>query len=403
MVTYYVKKNEVYKVSATENCEIYDANGDVFASCDAGQTLSFTAPTSKISFSDESVAFERVVDENSELHASVIEHLGDSNSHVTATDKGNWNETVEKVNTDFGVMSQHIDDGSIHLTEKDRQDIENSLLHINDSTLHERVLNITELFPASGSGDSYDQYTLTQALTFANQYITVRGLTAKVIGGLKVKYKNFDGEFVSYTWDGVGSLTDASSWHNAEIDHMGNNAIHMVEGEREKWNNAATRNGFAGEIRYYAGTNVPSGYLLCDGSEVNREEYSDLFEAIGTTWGEGDGVNTFALPNLIDRVIWGATTAGGYLDAALPNINGSFSITDGYSTPAHLIVGTASGSFSREIIDGASNLGTFDYSAQSSGKYTKATFDASKSSSVYKNDVNTVQPPAAKLIPIIRY
>ena len=43
---------------------------------------------------------------------------------------------------------------------------------------------------------------------------------------------------------------------------------------------------------------TPSGYLLCDGSEVSRTTYSSLFLAIGTYYGSGDGVTTFNLPNL---------------------------------------------------------------------------------------------------------
>jgi hypothetical protein len=43
---------------------------------------------------------------------------------------------------------------------------------------------------------------------------------------------------------------------------------------------------------------TPSGYLLCDGSEVSRTTYSALFMAIGTYYGDGNGSTTFNLPNL---------------------------------------------------------------------------------------------------------
>ena len=39
----------------------------------------------------------------------------------------------------------------------------------------------------------------------------------------------------------------------------------------------------------FAGTAAPSGYLLCNGATVSRATYSDLFTAIGTAFGEGDG------------------------------------------------------------------------------------------------------------------
>ena len=43
---------------------------------------------------------------------------------------------------------------------------------------------------------------------------------------------------------------------------------------------------------------VPAGYLLCDGLEVSRTTYQDLFDVIGTYYGEGDNSTTFNVPNL---------------------------------------------------------------------------------------------------------
>ena len=51
-----------------------------------------------------------------------------------------------------------------------------------------------------------------------------------------------------------------------------------------------------GSIIPYAGTTIPAGYLLCDGSAISRTTYSALFAAIGTTYGAGDGNSTFNLP-----------------------------------------------------------------------------------------------------------
>ncbi|OUO94816.1 phage tail protein [Cloacibacillus sp. An23] len=49
---------------------------------------------------------------------------------------------------------------------------------------------------------------------------------------------------------------------------------------------------------WFAGPEIPEGYLYCDGSEVNRNVYKELFAAIGTTWGAGDGADTFNIPDL---------------------------------------------------------------------------------------------------------
>lgn len=60
----------------------------------------------------------------------------------------------------------------------------------------------------------------------------------------------------------------------------------------------------AGIVHQYAGANAPDGYLLCDGSFYRTDEYTELFDAIGFTYGEsGSGVNLmFAVPNLATRV-----------------------------------------------------------------------------------------------------
>lgn len=63
----------------------------------------------------------------------------------------------------------------------------------------------------------------------------------------------------------------------------------------------------AGIIHIYAGTTPPEGFLACDGSAVSRSTYSELFSAIGTTFGAGDGSTTFNLPDLSGRVCIGSS------------------------------------------------------------------------------------------------
>ena len=59
-------------------------------------------------------------------------------------------------------------------------------------------------------------------------------------------------------------------------------------------------NPFIGEIRLFAGNFAPTDWAFCDGSVVGIAEFSALFNLIGTTYG-GDGLNTFALPDLRSR------------------------------------------------------------------------------------------------------
>lgn len=68
---------------------------------------------------------------------------------------------------------------------------------------------------------------------------------------------------------------------------------------------------FVGEIRMTGFTFAPSGWAFCDGSLMLISNNTVLFQLIGTTYG-GDGVNTFALPDLRGRIpIHAGALSGG--------------------------------------------------------------------------------------------
>lgn len=82
----------------------------------------------------------------------------------------------------------------------------------------------------------------------------------------------------------------------------------------------------AGIIQIFAGSTAPAGYLICDGSAVSRTTYATLFDAIGTTFGSGDGSTTFNIPDLSGRVAMGVSqshaiaTTGGAETVSLTDI-----------------------------------------------------------------------------------
>ena len=159
---------------------------------------------------------------------------------------------------------------------------------------------------------------------------------------------------------------------------------------------AAAEVDVVGEIKWHAGKSTPKGFLLCDGRAVERSKYSDLFSVIGTTWGKGDGSTTFNLPNLIGRVAWGAKTGSGYIEAGLPNITAK---SDAYVCAPDTEEAKRTEGAIKEVKPYV--IGGFGWSGEY--PYTHIDFDASRCSSIYNNDVTTVQPPAANLMPIIRY
>ena len=98
-----------------------------------------------------------------------------------------------------------------------------------------------------------------------------------------------------------------------------------VGADRDTWGTLCNSNfstidtflGYAmpiGALLDHAGANAPPGWLVADGRAISRTTYSQLFVAIGTNWGPGDGSTTFNLPNLIGRAGVGPgtmTDAGG--------------------------------------------------------------------------------------------
>ncbi|MBW8748250.1 MAG: phage tail protein [Acidobacteria bacterium] len=82
---------------------------------------------------------------------------------------------------------------------------------------------------------------------------------------------------------------------------------------------------FLGEIRMFAGSFNPNGWALCNGQLLSIAQNSALFSLLGTYYG-GDGISTFALPNLQGRVPlhWGNSQGGNYVlgeFSGSPNVN----------------------------------------------------------------------------------
>ena len=153
-----------------------------------------------------------------------------------------------------------------------------------------------------------------------------------------------------------------------------------------------------GEIKWFAFNTPPYGYLVCNGANISRETYADLFAVIGTAFGSGDGSTTFALPNLIDKLPQGSTTVGTYKGPGLPNITGTLSYMVHVDTSAINNNQPEYGAFSAlQFFE--TSLATQTTTAT---RWSDPSFDASRSNSIYGNST-TVQPPALTLLPCIKF
>jgi phage-related tail fiber protein len=64
-------------------------------------------------------------------------------------------------------------------------------------------------------------------------------------------------------------------------------------------------------VEWFARNTAPTGWLKANGAAVSRATYADLFAAIGTVFGVGDGATTFNLPDLRGEFIRGWDDARG--------------------------------------------------------------------------------------------
>ncbi len=147
----------------------------------------------------------------------------------------------------------------------------------------------------------------------------------------------------------------------------------------------------SGTIIQFAGKTIPDGYLSCNGALVSRTQFADLFAAIGTTWGTGDGKTTFRLPNMHHRFLEGTTTTsevGTYVEAGLPNITGTWGSyfedkNDGYKSTG-AVMSTAENTYY-----------AMECSGESAPGHVSRSFSAARSSPVY-GSASTVQPSALR-------
>lgn len=77
-----------------------------------------------------------------------------------------------------------------------------------------------------------------------------------------------------------------------------------------------------GSVFHMAANSVPAGFLACNGQLVSRTTYAALFAVIGVVYGVGDGVSTFAVPDMGSKFAMGADGTN-----AVGTTGGSASVT----------------------------------------------------------------------------
>jgi microcystin-dependent protein len=121
-----------------------------------------------------------------------------------------------------------------------------------------------------------------------------------------------------------------------------------------------------GTIICFAGQSVPSGWVLCDGSELSKTEYPKLFSVIGNIYGSPANSGNFVLPNLQQRMPLGKSNSN-----SLGYTSGNSTITlSTNQLPLHSHTGTTNtaGSHTHTATDAGHNHSYDDaYFAENTG------------------------------------
>jgi microcystin-dependent protein len=159
--------------------------------------------------------------------------------------------------------------------------------------IHRRVLALEGtddggsviVIPEGSTGD-----VLQDVQTFANTAARGNAIPRRV-GQLGVQID--DGTL----WRSIG--TGAGSWARQITESVEQAAI------------AVASYTPPGVIAPFAGGVAPTGWLFCYGQAVSRTTYAALFASIGTIYGPGDGITTFAVPDMRGRSVFGKDDMGG--------------------------------------------------------------------------------------------
>ncbi|MDB0511063.1 phage tail protein [Ralstonia solanacearum] len=157
--------------------------------------------------------------------------------------------------------------------------------------------------------------------------------------------------------------------------------------------------GQAGLITYFARSSAPNGWLKANGAAVSRTTYVALFTEIGTTFGAGDGANTFNLPDLRGEFL------RGWDDGRGVDSGRGFGTWQSGSPVVHDDVG-GTASFNIAALGDGTNVAWSSIADPWVGAFPLTMYDASAASFVDANNkgfINMSRPRNVAFLPCIKY
>ena len=116
---------------------------------------------------------------------------------------------------------------------------------------------------------------------------------------------------------------------------------------------------YLGQIILVGFNHAPTGWVRCDGQLLNIRDHAALYALLGTTWG-GDGVHTFAVPDLRGRVPVHTGAGPGLTERLLGEVHGAETVTltvANLPPHAHALTGTTEPGQEGPMVVGQRSLG----------------------------------------------
>jgi microcystin-dependent protein len=138
---------------------------------------------------------------------------------------------------------------------------------------------------------------------------------------------------------------------------------------------------YIGEIRLFASTYAPKGWLLCDGQSVQINDNQLLFALLGTRYG-GDGTTTFQVPDLRGLLVCGTGQGTGLANNyALGQTFGqpTVTLTQAQTPHTHAVMASTLAATSRVPTNGVFAVPATPavlYAQNSAGGLTQRTLDS---------------------------
>ena len=147
----------------------------------------------------------------------------------------------------------------------------------DQGTIKAKMLELTSYFPVATGVEPDKLKDKGYSILVWSTYGTVQMISAKDF--FEKTLRGFSG--------GGTTITGTNSAITLDVDANDNIDVNEARGDYFQ----------AGQYGFFAMKNPKGRWLFCDGREISRTDYPELFEAIGTTYGEGDGTTTFNIPD----------------------------------------------------------------------------------------------------------